>query len=84
MYAMKATSIVVIACLTATPIAGCATVHGPREADATQSGMATTRNWSRVAELAPAAWRCVSRSHVASPVGVSGGRRVPGLPLVQA
>jgi hypothetical protein len=55
MHVMKATSIVVIACLTAAPSAGCATVHGPREADATQSGVTMTRNWSRIAELAPAA-----------------------------
>ena len=53
---MKSTlSVVVITCLIASPLAGCAARRGPRQIDATfASGTEPASNWSRVSQLAPA------------------------------
>jgi len=48
-------SVVVIVCLIASPLAGCAARRGPRQIDATfYSGTEPTSNWLRVGQLAPA------------------------------
>ena len=54
--AMKSTlSVVVIACLIASPLAACAARRGPRQIDSTfGSGTEPASNWSRVSQLAPA------------------------------
>ena len=54
---MKSTlSSVVIVCLVASPLAGCATTGGPRQIEEVPpDGGSPTSNWSRVGQLRPAA-----------------------------
>lgn len=63
----RAFTAVLIACLVAAPLAGCATVHGPREIEEPSRGPAPGWNWSRLRELAPG--REVSVAVKGSPPG---------------
>ena len=53
---MKSAFTAVVVCLVVSPLAGCATVRGPRQISADSGGGTRPESdWSRVAELAPAA-----------------------------
>jgi hypothetical protein len=51
----SALSVVIIVCLVVSPLAGCATIRGPRQISANPGvGTPPESDWSRVGELAPA------------------------------